>query len=96
MIIRKMHSLLYGTKRNRQRYKKLRRAEARRELRLETLEQRQLLATGPSLVAALPDVPVGRDGDPFLRNNDFLNEAPREIVLQFSPGQVIDLATAAP
>ncbi|MFV2065423.1 MAG: hypothetical protein ACC645_00475, partial [Pirellulales bacterium] len=60
------------------------------------LEQRHLLASGPSLVAVLPDVPVGLDEGQFLRDNDFLNEAPRELVLQFSPGEVIDVATVAP
>ena len=64
-------------------------------MKLESLEQRQLLAVGPSLVAIRPDVPVGPQADQFLREGDFLNEAPRELVLQFSPGQFLDSQSLA-
>jgi hypothetical protein len=54
----------------------------------ELLEDRTLLAIGPSLVAITANTgEFIHDGDPTL------HEAPRELVFQFSPGQVIDPAT---
>src|SRR5688500_8446513 len=78
------------------RRKLMHRDEIRRDLRFESLEDRRVMAAGPGLVAIHPSTTafaVGSDGDLFLDQNDVLNEAPRELILQFSPGQVIDLAT---
>jgi len=61
-----------------------RRAPVRRQARLEeSLESRTLLAA-PTLVAVRPNI-----GD-FLEPNETLNVAPRELTLQFNPGQQID------
>ena len=52
------------------------------------------MATGLGLVAVRPSTTeFANSTDLFLDNHDVLNEAPREIVLQFSPGQVIDPTT---
>ena len=95
MASRKILSTLFGSKHNRKRLRAAQRTLTRRDLKLESLEQRQLLAVGPSLVAIRPDVPVGPQADQFLREGDFLNEAPRELVLQFSPGQFLDSQSLA-
>ena len=59
----------------------------RRKLQLEFLEQRQLLAVGPRLVAIEPNV-----GDPIERG-DVLHQAPSELKLVFDASDVIDGAT---
>jgi len=53
----------------------------------ESLEQRQLLATGPELVTVLPNA------GSFLLDGDLRTEAPSELTLRFSPGQAIDTNT---
>jgi hypothetical protein len=61
-----------------------RRSVVRTEARLEeTLETRALLA-GPSLVAVRPNIGA------FLSPGETRNIAPRELTLQFNPGQQID------
>ncbi len=61
-----------------------RRAPVRRQARLEdSLESRTLLAA-PTLVAVRPNI-----GD-FLEPNETLTVAPKELTLQFNPGQQID------
>ena len=51
---------------------------------LESLEARQLLATGPQLVSIKPDA------DTVLQNFDVLETSPRELRFIFSQGQAID------
>ncbi len=63
----------------------------RRTMRLEQLEQRQLLALGPNLVG----VHLHNNAGELLLDGGVLHEAPRELVLQFSPGQSINAATLA-
>jgi hypothetical protein len=58
-----------------------------RRLMLETLEHRHLLTSGPELVTILPNA------GSFLLDGDLRVEAPRELTLRFSPGQVIDTNT---
>ncbi len=87
MAMPKKYSWLNDLKRNRRRRRELRKQESRRSLQLERLEQRMLLALGPSLVAVRPNT------GGFLDQHDVLNESPREFVLQFSPGQVLDQTT---
>ncbi|HUE72938.1 MAG TPA: GEVED domain-containing protein [Pirellulaceae bacterium] len=69
-------------KRDRQRLKA-------RKLHLEYLEDRRVMATGPTLIALLPNsnVPLSFTG------NDVLNIAPRELLFRFSEGQSIDPAS---
>jgi hypothetical protein len=65
------------------------RPEKKRKLHLEPLEDRRLMAQGPSLVAVIPNSGV------FLQNNATLNEAPRELTFRFAQGNTIDPATLA-
>lgn len=58
-----------------------------RQMTFESLEQRQLLATGPELVTVLPNA------GSFLLDGDLRTEAPSELTLRFSPGQAIDTNT---
>ena len=64
-----------------------RRQESRRGLRIEALEDRRLMATGPQLVGIQPN-----QGD-LLKDGDVLNTAPRELVLHFDEVADIDEAT---
>jgi hypothetical protein len=64
-----------------------RRQFARRNLRMETLEERRLLAVGPQLVGVQPN-----QGD-LLDDGDIRNVAPQELTFHFSEGQVIDQST---
>src|SRR3990167_6760518 len=86
----KNYSWFRDSKRARRRLKNLANdANRRRTMRLEQLEQRQLLAVGPNLVAIRPNT------GGFLDEGDVLREAPRELVLQFSPGQDLNASTLA-
>ena len=65
--------------------RRLRRREREsRRLQLESLEDRRLMAVGPSLVAVLSN-----NGD-FLDAGDTLNIAPRDLTFRFSQGASID------
>src|SRR5688572_26482917 len=65
------------------------RSGEKRKLHLEPLEDRRLMAVGPSLVAVIPNSGI------FLQNNATLNEAPRELTFRFAQGNTIDPATLA-
>jgi hypothetical protein len=56
---------------------------------LELLEDRRLMALGPTLVSVIPNSGV------FLNNNDTLNVAPRDLTFRFAQGNSIDPATLA-
>lgn len=56
----------------------------KRRLHLEPLEDRRLMAVGPSLVSVIPNSGV------FLKNNDILTTAPRDITFRFAQGNAID------
>ncbi|MBW3599155.1 MAG: hypothetical protein KY475_18030, partial [Planctomycetes bacterium] len=60
-----------------------------RAMRLETLEERRLLAVGPELVA------VQSSNGSLLRDNAVEHVAPRDLVFRFDDGQVIDPASLA-
>ena len=64
-------------------------SKKKRKLHLALLEDRRLMAQGPSLVSVIPNNGV------FLKNNDLLNVAPREITFRFAQGNSIDPATLA-
>ncbi len=64
-----------------------RRRRARQGLRIEALEDRRLLATGPQLVGIQPN-----QGD-LLKDGDIRNVAPRELVFRFDQAAVIDDTT---
>ncbi|MDA1049277.1 MAG: hypothetical protein O3C40_02205, partial [Planctomycetota bacterium] len=86
----KNYSWFSDSKRARHRRRNLARETRRqRTMQLEQLEQRQLLAVGPNLVAIRPNT------GGFLNEGDVLPEAPRELILQFSPGQDLNAATLA-
>ncbi len=74
-------------KRAHKRREEARRRRSKRNLRIESLEQRQLLATGPQLVGIQPN-----RGD-LLADGDIRNVAPRELVFRFDEAAVIDEAT---
>jgi len=74
-------------KKSLKRREELRRQSARRNLRIETLEERQLLAVGPQLIGVQPN-----QGD-LLDDGDIRNVSPRELVFHFQEGQVIDAST---
>ncbi len=61
----------------------------RKRLLLEELEDRRLMAVGPSLVAIIPT-----SGD-FLQNNGTLHVAPRDMTFRFAQGNEIDGTTLA-
>src|SRR6478609_5481645 len=61
----------------------------KRRLQLETLEDRRLMAVGPSLVTVTPNSGI------FLNNNDTLNVAPRDMTFRFAQGNVLDGNTLA-
>ncbi|MEX2176014.1 MAG: PPC domain-containing protein, partial [Pirellulaceae bacterium] len=69
-------------------FRDLARKESRR-MHLERLEERRVMATGPTLTATIPNSGL------FLNANDTLNVAPREMRFRFAEGQVIDPATVA-
>ncbi len=58
-----------------------------RRMNLEQLEDRRLMAVGPSLVNIIPNSGV------FLNNNDTLNVSPRELTFRFAQGSVLDANT---
>jgi len=58
-----------------------------RHLRVETLEDRRLLAIGPQVIGVQPN-----DGA-LLEDGDIRNIAPRDLTFQFNEGQVIDVTT---
>lgn len=60
-----------------------------RRLQIELLEDRRLLAVGPTLVAVVPNSGV------FLNNNDVVNVAPRELTFRFAQGNSIGPNTLA-
>ena len=62
-------------------------SKMRRKLQLEFLEERQLLAVGPRLVAIEPNV-----GEPIERE-DVLDQAPEQLKFVFDSSDVIDEAT---
>jgi len=64
-----------------------RRRRSKRSLRIEPLEDRRLLATGPLLAGIQPN-----SGD-LLRDGDILNVSPRELVFRFDEAANIDEAT---
>ncbi len=64
-----------------------RRQRARQGLRIEALEDRRLMATGPQLVGIQPN-----QGD-LLKDGDVRNVAPRELVFNFDQAAVIDETT---
>ena len=84
MTSRHAHQSSSGRQTSR-RYRDLARRKARK-LHLEQLEDRRVMATGPTLIALVPNsgVPIS------FTNNDVLNVAPRELLFRFSEGQVID------
>jgi hypothetical protein len=60
-----------------------------RGMRLETLEERRLLAVGPELVA------VQASSGSLLRQDSVEHVAPRDLVFRFDDGQVIDAGSLA-
>jgi hypothetical protein len=60
-----------------------------RKLHLEALEDRRVMATGPTLIALIPNTGVPLS----FTNNDVLDVAPRELLFRFSEGQQIDGST---
>ncbi len=64
-----------------------RRQRARQGLRIEALEDRRLMATGPQLVGIQPN-----QGD-LLKDGDIRNVSPRELVFHFDQAAVIDETT---
>jgi len=64
-----------------------RRQRARQGLRIEALEDRRMMATGPQLVGIQPN-----QGD-LLKDGDIRNVAPRELVFHFDQEAVIDDTT---
>src|SRR5689334_22690399 len=66
-----------------------RREQESRRLQIESLEDRRMMAVGPSLVAI-----VSNNGE-FLDPGDKLNVAPRDLTFRFSQGAAIDPASIA-
>src|SRR3954462_7940351 len=70
----------------------------RRRLRLELLEDRRLMALGPSLVSVLPNtgplLSASTNASAVLSMGT-LNEGPRDISFRFAQGTAIDPATLA-
>ncbi len=62
-------------------------ADSDRSLRLESLEKRELLAGDLELIAISPNF------GSFITDGTVLSERPRELTLQFTPGQDIDPAS---
>ena len=62
---------------------------------IELLETRTLL-TGPELVAIRPNVGILYDTmrDPMTEGIEVRTDAPREVIIEFSPGEFIDVASA--
>src|SRR5436190_7991095 len=63
----------------------------KRRLQLESLEDRRLLALGPSLVSVIPNSGVYLNINPGA--NDVLNIAPRDITFRFAQGNSIDASS---
>ena len=87
MTVRRAHSALVRSKKFRQRQRADARNKAVRSLRVETLEERRLLATGPQLVGIQPN------GDEFIVDGDIRETAPTTLTFRFDNDQVIDAAT---
>jgi len=81
---RKSPSRLRKTRKKRE---QRRRRREGRHLRVETLEERRLLAVGPQVIGVQPN-----DGA-LLNDGDIRNIAPRDLTFQFNEGQVIDATT---
>lgn len=69
------------------RHEQTRSRRARQSLRIEALEDRRLMATGPQLVGIQPN-----QGD-LLKDGDIRNVSPRELVFHFDQAAVIDETT---
>src|SRR5688500_12227346 len=69
--------------------RKYRARDARRNLAIENLEERALLALGPTLIAINPNAGT------VLQNGDTRNVAPADLTFRFDDGQVLDRATLA-
>src|SRR5438552_950435 len=79
----------FHDKRRRKDEAKRKRMIENRRLQHELLEDRRLLAQGPSLVSVIPTSGV------FLHTNDTLNVAPRDITFRFAQGNSIDPTSLA-
>ncbi|MHB9077543.1 MAG: Ig-like domain-containing protein [Pirellulaceae bacterium] len=79
---------LHGIERWRKRSREMQRSRARRNLFVETLEERRLLAVGPELLEIRVDGRTIADGD--VRHDAF-----RELVFQFDTDDAINPATLA-
>src|SRR5436309_1909230 len=71
------------------------RARERRFLALETLEDRRVMAQGPSLVAVIPndEALLGANGTNNLAFPGTFPTAPSELTFRFAAGNVIDPTT---
>src|ERR1041385_423237 len=78
----------HGKRRRKEEAERKRKIEKRR-LNHELLEDRRMMAQGPSLVSVIPTSGV------FLHTGDTLNVAPRDITFRFAQGNSIDAATLA-
>ncbi|MHB0959585.1 MAG: tandem-95 repeat protein [Pirellulaceae bacterium] len=78
----------HGIERWRKRSRELQRSRARRNLFVETLEERRLLAVGPELLEIRVD---GR----AIENGDVRHDAFRELLFRFDTGDVISPASLA-
>src|SRR5262245_9969723 len=56
----------------------------KRRLHLESLEDRRMMAVGPTLVAIIPN------NDDFLQTGDIFDTAPRELTFRLAQGNSID------
>src|SRR5262245_40077183 len=74
---------------------RLDRANAKRQLALETLEDRRLMAQGPSLVAVIPndETLLSANGTNTLAFPAAFPTAPSEMTFRFAQGNSIDSAT---
>ena len=87
MTVRRNRSELFRSKKFRRRNREESRLNAIRNLQVETLEERQLLASGLQLVSVQPN------GDALLQDGDLRHVAPTELTFRFSGNQTIDTAT---
>ncbi len=86
MAIRRSHKLKYSKKLRRNRASKGQ-GRTDRRLRIETLEDRRLLALGPQLQGVLPDT------GSLLEDGEIRDVAPRELLFVFDEDQVLDAGT---
>src|SRR4051794_36014192 len=74
-------------------YRELMRKQARqvsrKNLHLEQLEDRRMMAVGPNLVAILPN------SGALLNEGDIRHVAPKDLTFRFAEGQAIDPTTVA-